>query len=58
MRTLKQAVYYKHPYGWSLDDAVAYLEKLTLDDLEKLHARYVCPAHMVLSVAGDIDPNC
>ena len=56
MRTLKQAVYYKHPYGWSLDDAVAYLEKLTLDDLEKLHARYVCPAHMVLSVAGDIDP--
>lgn len=56
MRTLKQAIYYKHPYGWSFDEAIEYIEALTLKDIEKLHARYVCPAHMVLSVAGDVEP--
>lgn len=57
MRTLKQAIYYKHPYGWSFDESIEYLEALTLEDMVKLHARYVCPAHMVLSVAGDVEPS-
>jgi len=55
MRALKQAIYYKHPYGWSFDDALAYLEKLTLADIKNLHAQYVTPTNMVLSVAGDIE---
>jgi zinc protease len=57
MRALKQAIYYKHPYGWSFDDALEYLKNLTIDDIKKLHDRYVNPAFMVLSVAGDIEPG-
>jgi zinc protease len=57
MRTLKQAIYYKHPYGWSFDDAIAYLKALTLDDIIRLHSVYARPSHMVLSVAGDAEPT-
>jgi len=56
MRALKQAVYYKHPYGWSFDEAIAYLNHLTLSDIEALYKEHVLPSHMVLSVAGDVDP--
>ena len=57
MRTLKQAIYYKHPYGWSFDDAIGYLKALTLDDIIRLHGVYARPSHMVLSVAGDVEPT-
>lgn len=56
MRRLKQSIYHKHPYGWSFDDMIEYIRSLTIQDIEKLHARYVCSSQMVLSVSGDIEP--
>ncbi len=56
MRTLKQALYYRHPYGWSFDEAIAYLQNLTLADVVQLHEQFVRPSQFILSVAGDIDP--
>jgi zinc protease len=56
MRRLKQAIYHKHPYGWSLDEMIAYINGLTIEDIERLHARYVCSSQMVLSMSGDIEP--
>jgi len=56
MRTLKQALYYQHPYGWSFDEAIEYLKKMTLADVLAIHKQYVLPSHMVLSVAGDCEP--
>ncbi|MDQ5891095.1 MAG: zinc protease [Candidatus Dependentiae bacterium] len=57
MRTLKQAIYYKHPYGWSFDEAITYLQNMTLAEVIRLHQQYVRPSKMVLSVAGDVDPS-
>jgi len=56
MRTLKQLLYSKHPYGWSFDDAISYLQNLTLAEVIRLHEHYIRPSQVVLSVAGDIDP--
>ena len=56
MRTLKQALYYRHPYGWSFDEAISYLQNLTLAQIVHLHEQLIRPSQLILSVAGDIDP--
>ncbi len=56
LRTLKQLLYPKHPYGWSFDDAIQYLQNLTLAEISRLHEHYIRPSQVVLSVAGDVEP--
>ena len=55
-RNLMRGIVYKnHPYGYSFDDAIEYLKKMSLDDLKLLHKKYVCPKNMVMFVVGDFD---
>lgn len=56
MAALKTAVYGKtHPYTWNFDEMIEYINSLTLEDVQDIHTRHVQPAHMVLSLAGDVD---
>jgi len=58
VRALRRSVYGKHhPYGWSFDGMIAYLQELKLDDIKKLHERYVRPDFFLISSAGSLEPS-
>ena len=57
VRALRTAVYGEHhPYGWTFESMIVYLESLTLDNIKKLHDRYVRPDYFLVSSAGSCSP--
>lgn len=54
-RELLNLVYQGTPFSWTFDQAIQDLEHLTRADLIKLHQKYICPAHVMVSIVGDFD---
>lgn len=42
----------QHPYGVSLDEQITLLQKLSLSDIQALHARSFCGAELLATVVG------
>lgn len=55
MREFKNLIYKNHPFDWSFDDAIKFLQKVTVKDLNKLHKNFLFPENMILSISGDVD---
>lgn len=54
-RELLNLIYKDTPFSWTFDQAIQDLEHLTRADLIKLHQKYICPAHLMVSIVGDFD---
>jgi predicted Zn-dependent peptidase len=47
-------MYGEHPIGWQMTDADLTPEAFSLERLQSLHRRIVCPQNLVLGVTGDV----
>lgn len=56
-RTLNNILHKGHPYAWTYDDALELAQKVTIQDLEKNHTRFVTPGNMIVSLVGDFELN-
>jgi zinc protease len=56
-RLLKHNLYKNHPYGWVFQDALKFISKLSVADMDRLHKEFIFPANYVLSISGDFDPK-
>ncbi len=52
-----RTLYQGHPYGRDVLGEPAKVEKISAADLKNYYDRYARPADMVISVAGDVDPE-
>ena len=54
-RELLNLVYKGTPFSWTFEQAIQDIEHLTRADLIKLHQKYICPAHLIVSIVGDFN---
>lgn len=52
-RAMRMIVYKNHPYGWSYDQAIERVSKLTVTDMVKLHMTYLIPSNMSITIVGN-----
>jgi predicted Zn-dependent peptidase len=52
---LREMIYGKHPYGFSVLGTENTVNNITLDDLKKCHHRHFTPDNLVISLAGNIN---
>ena len=57
LRLLRNEIYRNHPFAWTFDEAITLVQALQQAQLFKLHAAYLYPANMVVSVVGDFDAD-
>lgn len=55
VRILKNIVYKNHSYAWTFDEAIEDIKNIDSTALQTLHADFVSPANMIVSVVGDFD---
>ncbi|MBL4587866.1 insulinase family protein [Candidatus Babeliales bacterium] len=51
-KALKNSLYKGHRYEWTFDDAIEMIKKLTVEDMKRLHKKYIRSDQMILAVAG------
>lgn len=54
-RLLRNVLYKNHPYEWTFNDAINLVSEATIEDLKKLHKKYVNPESMTLTIVGNFD---
>jgi zinc protease len=54
-RLLMSMAYRNHPFGYTFDEVIDSVKKLTVNDLYALHKKYVSPDNMLLVLVGDFD---
>ncbi len=53
-RQLREMMYGKHPYGFSILGTSQTVDSLTVDDLRSVHEQYIRPDNLIISLAGKI----
>ncbi len=56
-RQLREMIYGKHPYGFSILGTQETVSELTASDLHSCHQQYFRPDNLIISLAGKINPE-
>lgn len=46
-----------HPYSWQVIGSLEDLQNATLEDVKEFHHNWYVPKNVILTIAGDFDPN-
>lgn len=57
MREYNRLLFQGHPYGLNTAGSETAIKNLSVDDLKNLYLQYSTPDQVVLSIAGDVEPE-